>query len=113
MAQQKSPATMYRVAFHNRGKVYELYCTDVSTSALWGFLEISGMVFDTGETVVVDPSEEKIREEFADVEVLHVPLHGVLRVEQVRRKGQATIRDRESGEKVTPFPMQPPVRPGS
>ena len=104
--------TIYRVAFHNHGKVYELYCSKVSTSALWGFLEISGMVFDN-DAVVVDPTEEKIREEFEDVEVLHVPLHGVLRVEQVRRKGQALIRDRESGEKVTPFPLTPPSRPGS
>jgi hypothetical protein len=103
---------LYRVAFHNHGKVYELYCTGVTTSGLWGFLEISGMVFDNADSLVVDPSEERIREEFEDVEVLHVPLHGVLRVEQVRRKGQALIRDRESGEKVTPFPMTPP-RPGS
>ena len=102
---------LYRVAFHNHGKVYELYCTGVSSSGLWGFLEISGMVFEN-DALVVDPTEEKIREEFEDVEVLHVPLHGVLRVEQVRRKGQALIRDRESGEKVTPFPM-PPVRPGN
>jgi hypothetical protein len=105
--------TLYRVAFHNHGRVYELYCTAISTSGLWGFLEISGMVFDSADSVVVDPSEEKIREEFADVEVLHVPLHGVLRVEQVRRKGQASIRDRESGEKITPFPLTPPARPGS
>ncbi len=104
--------TLYRVAFHNRGKVYEIYCTGVSTSALWGFLEVSGMVFDSGDSVVVDPSEERIRDEFADVEVLHVPMHGVIRVEQVRRKGQASIRDRESGEKVTPFPLTPPGRSG-
>ena len=103
---------LYRVAFHNHGKVYELYCTGVTTSGLWGFLEISGMVIDNADSLVVDPSEERIREEFEDVEVLHVPLHGVLRVEEVRRKGQALIRDRESGEKVTPFPMTPP-RPGS
>lgn len=101
---------LYRVAFHNHGKVYELYCKGVCTSGLWGFLEISDMVFDSAESLVVDPTEEKIREEFADVEVLHVPLHGVLRVEQVRRKGQALIRDRESGEKVTRFPMAPPDR---
>lgn len=103
--------TLYRVAFHNRGKIYELYCTGVNTSALWGFLEVSGMTFDTEDTLVVDPAEERIREEFADVEVLHVPLHGVLRVEQVRRKGQAAIRERESGEKVTPFPLSPPGTP--
>jgi hypothetical protein len=34
-------------------------------------------------------------------------MHSILRVEQVKKKGPAVIRDRESGEKVTPFPIQP------
>jgi hypothetical protein len=104
---------IYRVAFLNHGKVYELYCSGVTSSGLWGFVEISGMVFDSGEGMVVDPTEEKLRDEFADVEVLHVPMHSVLRVEEVRKKGQAVIRDRESGEKVTPFPLSPPGRSSS
>jgi hypothetical protein len=101
---------LYRVAFLNHGKVYELYCTGVTSSGLWGFVEISGMVFDSQDAVVVDPTEERMREEFAEVEVLHVPMHSVLRVEEVRKKGQSQIRDRESGEKVTPFPLTPPGR---
>ncbi len=70
------------------------------------------MVFDAGEGMVIDPTEEKLRDEFEDVDVLHVPMHSVLRVEEVRKKGQAVIRDRESGEKVTPFPLSPPGRSG-
>lgn len=104
---------LYRVAFLNQGKVYELFCESVVSSDLWGFVEISGLVFDNQEGVVVDPTEERLRNEFSDVEVLHVPLHGVLRVEEVRKKGQAQIRDRESGEKVTPFPLSPPGRKDS
>jgi hypothetical protein len=37
-------------------------------------------------------------------------MHSVLRVEQVKKKGKAIIRDRESGENVTPFPIQPGSR---
>ncbi len=98
---------IFRVAFLHHGKVYELYCTGVVSSGLWGFVEISGMVFDAADAVVIDPTEERLRDEFEGVEVLHVPLHSVLRVEEVRKKGQAVIRDRESGEKVTPFPLSP------
>jgi hypothetical protein len=98
---------LYRVAFLHHGKVYELNCTGVASSSLWGFVEISGMLFDAGEALVVDPTEEKLRAEFADTNVLHVPMHSVLRVEEVRRKGQAVIRDSESGEKITPFPLSP------
>ena len=98
---------LFRVAFLNHGKVYELFCTDVCTSDLLGFVEVSGLQFEEKDSLVIDPTEEKMREEFDGVEILHLPMHSVLRVEQVRKKGQAVIRDRESGEKVTPFPIQP------
>jgi hypothetical protein len=101
---------LFRVAFLNHGKVYELFCTGVCTSGLLGFVEVSGLVFGEKDSLVVDPTEEKMRDEFEGVEILHLPMHSVLRVEQVRKKGQAVIRDRESGEKVTPFPVQPGSR---
>ena len=98
---------MFRIAFLNHGKVYELFCTGVCSSGLFGFVEVSGFIFGEQSSLVVDPSEEKMRDEFDGVEVLHLPMHSVLRVEQVKKKGQAVIRDRERGEKVTPFPLQP------
>ena len=101
---------LFRVAFLNHGKVYELFCTGVCTSNLLGFVEVSGLEFAEKDSLVVDPTEEKMRDEFAGVEILHLPMHSVLRVEQVRKKGPAVIRDRESGEKVTPFPVHPGSR---
>ena len=98
---------MFRIAFLNHGKVYELFCTSVCSSDLLGFVEVCGLIFDEKSSLVIDPTEEKMRDEFDGVEVLHLPMHSVLRVEQVKKKGQAVIRDRESGEKVTPFPIQP------
>ena len=98
---------LFRIAFLNHGKVYELFCRGVCTSALLGFVEVSGLEFGDKDSLVVDPTEEKVRDEFEGVEILHLPMHSVLRVEQVKQKGTAVIRDRESGEKVTPFPIQP------
>jgi hypothetical protein len=58
----------------------------------------------------VDPTEERLREEFADTRVLHLPMQSVVRVEEVACKGPSAIRDAASGEKVvTPFPM--PAKP--
>lgn len=98
---------LFRIAFLNHGKVYELFCTGVCSSGLFGFVEVSGLEFEDTDSLVVDPTEEKMRDEFDEVEILHLPMHSVLRVEQVKKKGPAVIRDRESGEKVTPFPIQP------
>ena len=101
---------LFRIAFLNHGKVYELFCSGVCTSGLLGFVEVSGLEFGDKDSLVVDPTEEKVRDEFDGVEILHLPMHSVLRVEQVKQKGTAVIRDRESGEKVMPFPTQPGSR---
>ena len=98
---------LYKIIFLNNGKVYELFSEGVTSSGLWGFIEVSDLVFDVTEGLVVDPTEEKMREEFKDARVLHLPIQSVLRVEEVEKRGQCLIRDRESGEKVTPFPLQP------
>lgn len=104
-------AKLYKISFHNQGKVYELYCRKVSGSELaYGFIEVSELVFETGDSVVIDPTEERLREEFADVDVLHLPMHSVIRVEQVRKRGTCVIRDSSSGEKVTPLPLDGPGR---
>ena len=99
---------VYRVSFLKHGKVYEIYCRGVANGDLWGFVELSDLRFGESESVVVDPTEEKLRDEFEGVEVLMLPMHSVLSIEQVEKRGQAVIRDRKSGEKVTPFPISPP-----
>lgn len=87
-----------------------MYCREVGTTDMWGFVDLSGLVFGDSDAVVVDPTEERMRDEFEGVETLYLPMHGVLSIEKVRKRGKAVIRDRESGEKVTPFPLSPPNR---
>lgn len=97
---------LYKVTFLNAGKIYELYARSVQSSALWGFTEIGDLVWDSGESMVIDPTEEKLRDEFGNTRRLHLPMHSVVRVEEVERKGQLAIRDSQSGDRiVTPFPM--------
>ncbi len=100
--------TLYKVIFLNQGKVYELYARSASSSGLYGFIEIGELVFDNADSLVVDPTEERIRDEFGEVKVLHLPMHSVIRLEEVDKRGTCQIRDRESGEKITPFPLSVP-----
>jgi len=104
---------LYKIIFLNGGKVYELFSEGVTSSGLWGFIEVSDLVFTNTDGLVVDPTEEKMREEFKDARVLHLPIQSVLRIEEVEKRGQCLIRDRESGEKVTPFPLSPHGRSAS
>lgn len=102
--------SLFKVIFLNQGKVYELYARGVVSSSLWGFIEVSDLVFETAEGLVVDPTEEKMRDEFSDSKVLHLPMQAVLRVEEVEKRGQCLIRERASDEKITPFPVPPSSR---
>lgn len=105
-----TPKTLHKVTFLSHGKVYELYAQRVESGRLWGFVEVSELVFDVHDGLVVDPTEERLRDEFRNTRTLHLTMQSVLRIEDVEKKGQSAIRDAESGEKVvTPFPL--PARP--
>ncbi len=101
--------TLYKITFFNQGKVYELYARHVASSSLWGFTEVGELVFEpAGEGLVVDPTEERLRDEFKDTRVLHLPMQSIVRVEEVDKRGALAIRDGATGEKIMPFPVMPP-----
>lgn len=99
---------LYKITFLNQGKSYELYARSVHSSDLWGFTTVSDLVFEEASSLIVDPSEEKLRDEFKDTKALHLPIQSILRVEEVEKRGTAAIRDAASADKITPFPMIPP-----
>jgi hypothetical protein len=104
------PKTLYKVTFLNHGRIYELYAGRVSSGSLWGFTEVADLVFDVHDGLVVDPTEERLRDEFAGTKVLHLPMQSIVRIEEVEKKGPSAFRDAASGEKViTPFPV--PAKP--
>lgn len=96
---------MYRVSFINQGKVYEIYAKQVSQSGLYGFVELEGLVFGERSSVVIDPAEERLQTEFAGVKRSYVPMHAVVRIDEVDKRGPAKITAAGEGGKVTPFPV--------
>lgn len=102
---------LYKIVFLNHGKVYELYARQVDSSALWGFTVVSELEFGAREGVLVDPTEERLREEFANTRALHLPMQSIVRIEEVAARGPAAIRDGQSGEKIVTLPL-PPSRSG-
>lgn len=101
---------LYKVIFMNQGKVYEIYARTVSHGELFGFVEVEELVFGSRTSVVVDPSEEKIKTEFKGVKRTYLPLHAVLRIDEVEKEGASKISKLE-GANVTQFP-HPAYTPG-
>lgn len=102
-----SRKTVYRVMFVHQDKMYELYCRTMAQSDLYGFLEIEELIFGERSNVVVDPGEEKLKNEFAGVRRSYIPIHSVIRVDEVEQEGINRIRDNKSADagSVTPFPQ--------
>jgi len=101
---------LFKVTFLNHGRIYELYARHVASGNLWGFTEVSELVFDVNDGVVIDPTEERLRDEFGGTRVLHLPMQSIVRIEEVEKKGQSAIRDAATGESVVtvlPLPARP------
>jgi hypothetical protein len=96
--------SMYKVMFMNQGKIYEIYAKSVSHGGLFGFIEVEKLVFGARSTVVVDPSEEKIQAEFSGVTRTYIPLHAIVRIDEVEKQGISKVTNLEGGN-VTQFPM--------
>ena len=96
---------IYKIVFANQGKVYEIFAKSVSQGNLFGFVEIEGLLFGERTTVVVDPSEEALQREFAGVERTYIPLHAIVRIDEVEKRGTSKIHPiSEAAAKVTPLP---------
>jgi len=96
---------IFKVLFVNQGKVYEIYARKVGHGGLFGFIEVEELVFGERSTVVLDPGEERIKSEFAGVKRTYLPLHSVLRIDEVKKQGVSKITALESGANVTQFPV--------
>lgn len=102
---------IFRIMFVNQGKVYEVYARKVSHGGLFGFVEVEDLVFGERVGVVLDPGEERIKTEFEGVKRTYLPLHSVLRVDEVKKQGTAKIVALEGGN-VAQFPVPLYSTPG-
>ncbi len=100
-----SKKTLYRVSFISHNNIYEMYVRNVTSSNLFGFVELSEFVFGETTQVLVDPAEERLKTEFANVKRCYIPMHAVLRIDEVEKQGVAKITGiSEKSGKVTQFP---------
>jgi len=102
--------TVYKVIFHNQGKIYELHASNVSQGSMYAFVEIEGIIFDEHTELLVDPTEEKLKAEFAGVEKTYVPMHSIIRIDEVSKQGSNKIVDADTSGNITPFPFTMPPK---
>lgn len=95
---------IYKVIFLNQGQVYEVYARQIYQSDLYGFIEVEEFIFGEKTQMVVDPSEEKLKTEFENVNRSYIPIPSVIRIDEVEKEGAAKIFEIKDN-KVTAFPL--------
>jgi hypothetical protein len=96
---------IYKVIFQNQNQVYEVYARQIFQSDMWGFIEIEEFVFGERSQILVDPSEERLKNEFAGVKRSYIPMHSIIRIDEVEKEGAAKISDSKGEGNVSSFPL--------
>ncbi len=86
---------IYKIMFIANGEIYDIYAKHVYSSDLYGFIVIEEIIFGEKTEMVVDPSEERLKMEFEAVSRTYVPMHAVMRIDEVEKAGAAEIRKAE------------------
>ena len=100
--------SVYRVLFRNQESLYELYARKVGQGTLFAFVEVEEILFGNRGGVLVDPSEERLKSEFAGVKRTYIPLQAVVRIDEVEKEGTNKIVSLASAQgNVSHLPMPP------
>lgn len=104
---------IYRILFRNQENLYELYARKITQGSLYAFVEVEDILFGERSNVLVDPSEERLKTEFAGVKRTYIPLQAVVRIDEVDKEGASKIVgvNNDKGNVMSfPMPVPPPGR---
>lgn len=101
-----SKKPVYKIIFYNQGKVYEIYAMNIQQGAMFSFVEVEKIVFGEKSSMVVDPTEENLKSEFANVTRTYIPMHSIIRIDEVNKQGTSKVTEASDKEgNITPFPV--------
>lgn len=97
--------TVFRISFVNEDTIYQIYARKICDSELFGFVEAEEFVFGTNTSLVIDPSEERLQMEFADIKRTYIPMQSIIRIDEVSKEGVAKITEAKNhNSNVSLFP---------
>tara|TARA_B100000965_G_scaffold19103_1_gene14284 strand:+ start:13 stop:339 length:327 start_codon:yes stop_codon:yes gene_type:complete len=94
---------VYKIIFIQLGEIYEVFAKQIYQSDMYGFIEVEEYIFNKDKQLVVDPSSEKLKNEFSKVKRSYIPINSIIRIDEVNESGEAKIKD--NNEEVKPFPL--------
>lgn len=100
-----SSSRIYRISFVNQDKIFEVFAKQVYESDLYGFITVEELVFGTQSELVIDPAEERLKTEFASVNRTFIPMHSIIRIDEVEKPGISKVHSLDGARvgNVSPF----------
>jgi hypothetical protein len=95
--------SVYKIIFMQLGEVYEVFAKHIFQSDMYGFIEVENYIFNKDKQLVVDPSSEKLKNEFSDVQRSYIPMNAIVRIDEVEETGEAKIKENKG--QISPFPL--------
>ena len=95
--------SVYKIIFMQLGEVYEVFAKHIFQSDMYGFIEVENYIFNKDKQLVVDPTSEKLKNEFSDVQRSYIPMNAIIRIDEVEETGEAKIKENKS--QISPFPL--------
>ena len=89
--------------------MYEIYARAIYQSEMYGFIEVEELVFGERTQLVVDPGEEKLKNEFNGVKRSYIPMHSIIRIDEVEKEGAGKVSEVKAGDKIAQFPFPSPA----
>jgi len=104
--------TIFRILFSSQGKGYELYARSVEQADMYGFVAVEGLLFGEKSSLLLDPSEESLKNEFQDVKRLLIPFHHIGRIDEVAKEGRGKVVSLSNSLETAVTTPLPPAGPG-
>lgn len=95
---------VFRVIFSQDDKIYELYAREIDEEAMMSFVCVGGLQFGEPNSLLVDPLEEKLRAEFQGVHRIYIPLHMILRIDEMEKRGVSKIKEQGKRDNIRRLP---------
>jgi len=99
---------VYKIIFIQLGEIYEVFAKQIYQSDMYGFIEVEEYIFNKDKQLVVDPSSEKLKNEFNNVERSYIPVNSILRIDEVNETGEPKIKENKGQISPLPINIQPP-----
>lgn len=92
-----SDDSIYKILFMNQEQVFEMFVRHIFQSDIYGFIEVEEYLFNERSQMIVDPSEEKLKTLFNGVKRSFIPMHAIIRIDEVEQLGTVKIREGKGG----------------